>query len=158
MVSANFGQRQRYRIKLPMGKERDPWKTRVVMSTLPVNQLPQSTGREGVKEVCAVEVVLDPLDMKRKSFRDGTTYHIFANKRSYPGKNRHWYNFGKEYNRADFEVRMITGAGLRFEVWSKDGLRRSRDHDEIEVEWKVADGTIPPPPAPLEQGAGIYRW
>ena len=53
---------------------------------------------------------------------------------------------------------MITGTGLKFEVWSKDGLRRSRDHDEIEVEWKSADGSVPSVPLAQEQGQGIYRW
>lgn len=119
-----------------MGQEDNPWKTRIVMSKLPANQLPSSMRGEGASEVCAVEVVLNHGDMKRK--------------------NRHWYNLGKEYNRAEFEVRMLIGAGLRFEIWSKDGLR-SKTHDEIEVEWESADGKTGPALTPAqEHGYGIY--
>ena len=137
VVRADYGASQRYRLKLDMGKERDPWKTRIVMSTLPANQLPQSMRRDGAKEVCAVEAILHPRDMKRK--------------------NRHWYNMGKEYNRAEFEVRMIVGTGLRFQIWSRDGVR-SRDHEEIEVMWENADGTMPQMGPAGDYGLGIYRW
>ena len=159
LVSANFGQRQNYRLKLPMGKERDPWKTRIVMSPLPANQLPSSTRRDGAKEVCAIETVLDPQDMKREYCGKIRYLHPSGADCGLPlGKNRHWYNFGKEYNRAEFEVRLLAQTGLRFEIWNKDGLRRSRDHDEIEVQWESADGRLPPPPPAQEQGYGIYRW
>ncbi len=117
MVKKGEGSKHRYRIKLAMGKETDPWKTSIVMSTLPANQLPRSLQHDGTKPVCAVETVLSPSDMKRK--------------------NRHWYNLGKEYNRADFEIRLLAEAGLKFEIWGKSGLR-SRTHDEIEVEWAQA--------------------
>lgn len=121
-----------------MGKEREPWKTRIVMSHLPVHQLPSSLKRAGAREICAVEAILNPRDMKRK--------------------NRHWYEFGKEYNRAEFEVRMLIGAGLRFEIWSKDGIR-SRDHGEIEVQWENVEHQMPPMQGPgAEQGLRIYRW
>lgn len=43
--------------------------------------------QHGAHVVCEVETTLRPSDMKRK--------------------NRHWYNFGDEYNRAEFEVRLI---------------------------------------------------
>ena len=136
VVKADYGASQRYRLKLDMGKEREPWKTRIVMSTLPAHQLPSSLRRDGAREVCAVEAILSPQDMKRK--------------------NRHWYNLGREYNRAEFEVRLIVGTGLKFQIWNADGIR-SRDHEEIEVQWESVDGRMPPPPANPE-GLGIYRW
>ena len=136
-VKSDYGASQKYRLKLAMGKERDPWKTRIVMSSLPANQLPQSLRREGAREVCAVETILNPRDMKRK--------------------NRHWYNLGREYNRAEFEVRLIVGTGLKFQIWSKDGIR-SRDHDEIEVQWESPESMLPPGQAGQEFGTNIYRW
>jgi hypothetical protein len=101
-----------------------------------VNQLPNSLKRAGAREICGVEAILNPRDMKRK--------------------NRHWYDFGKEYNRAEFEVRMIIGTGLRFEIWSKDGIR-SREHEEIEVQWEGVEERMPQM-QPSEQGLTIYRW
>jgi hypothetical protein len=136
VVRANTGASQRYRLKIDMGREREPWKTRIVTSELPVNQLPTSLKRAGAREICGVEAILNPRDMKRK--------------------NRHWYEFGKEYNRAEFEVRMIIGTGLRFEIWSKDGIR-SREHDEIEVQWEGVEERMPQM-QPSEQGLTIYRW
>lgn len=132
IVRSDTGVSQKYRLKLDMGKEREPWKTRIVMSTLPANQLPSSLKSDQAREVCAVEAMLNPRDMKRK--------------------NRHWYNLGQEYNRAEFEVRMIVGTGLKFQIWSKDGVR-SRDHEEIEVQWENVDGRMPP-----AQDLGIYRY
>ncbi len=125
IVQADSGASQRYRLKIDMGKEREAWKTRIVTSSLPVHQLPSSMKRDGAKEVCAVEAILNPRDMKRK--------------------NRHWYNFGREYNRAEFEVRLIVGTGLKFQIWSRDGIK-SRDHEEIEVQWENAEGQLPPAP------------
>lgn len=119
-----------------MGKEREPWKTRIVMSHLPVNQLPSSLKKGGAREICAVETMLHPRDMKRK--------------------NRHWYNIGKEFNRAEFEVRMLIGAGLRFEIWSRDGIR-SRDHEEIDIKWETVENQMPSPQM-AQQGTAIYRW
>lgn len=136
VVSANTGASQRYRLKLDMGRESEPWRTRIVMSTLPDHMLPQSMRRAGAKEVCGVETILNPRDMKRK--------------------NRHWYNFGTEYNRAEFEVRVLVGTGLRFEIWSKDGLRRSREHEEIEVQWEHAEEHANA--RVREPGSAIYRW
>jgi hypothetical protein len=45
------------------------------------------------------------------------------------------YNFGPQYQRADFEVKVIIGtADLKFQLWGKNG-QLSRDHEEIEVQW-----------------------
>lgn len=113
----------------------DPWNTRIVMSHMPANQLPTTLRQDGAREICAVETTLNPRDMKRK--------------------NRHWYNFGREYNRAEFEVRMLIGAGIRFEIWSNDGIR-SRESDEIEVQWESVDQKLPPAPV-QDAGLGIYQ-
>ena len=71
----------------------------------------------GAKDACVIEVKFDPRDMKRK--------------------NRHWYNRGDEYSRAEFDVCFIVGAGLKFEIRSLDGLRCQANH-EIQVQWDPA--------------------
>lgn len=108
-VRADTAISERYRYKIPLGKENEPWRTYIVMSALPVDQLPRSLRYEGVKELCSVETVLKACDMKRKNHR--------------------WYNLKKEYNLADFEVRLLIGTGLRFEICGTDGVR-SMEHDE----------------------------
>lgn len=94
------------------------------------------------REVCAVETILHPRDMKRR--------------------NRRWYDLQKEYNLAEFEVRLIVGTGLRFQIWSKDGVR-SRDHEEIMVQWEDVDGRVQGvggvgAQGGWEAGQGVYRW
>ncbi|KAK5112470.1 hypothetical protein LTR62_004227 [Meristemomyces frigidus] len=118
IVQADTGICQPYQIKLDMGKEVQPWRTYVVMSSLPARQLPQSMKREGARVICAVETKLRSTDMKRK--------------------NRHWYDLGREYNRATLVVQMLVGVGLRFQILVGEEVR-SRDHGEIEVEWESAD-------------------
>ena len=143
IVRAEYGAAQKYRLKIDMGREREPWKTRIVVSSLPAHLLPSSLARDGAREVCAVEAILTPEDMKRK--------------------NRHWYNLGREYNRAEFEVRLIVGAGLRFQIWTLDGVK-SRDHEEIEVQWESMDGRLPVngsvagSPPQQAHGLGLYRF
>ncbi len=72
-------------------------------------------------------------------------------------KNRHWYNLGQEYNRAEFEVRILVGAGLTFEIWSKDGIR-SQQHNEIHVDWESAEDNMRPSAAIADKGQGMDRW
>jgi len=115
IVRADYGVSERYCIKIAMGREMEPWRTHIVQSSLPAHQLPRSMRHGGASIVCSIETVLHARDMKRK--------------------NRHWYNFRDEYNRAEFEIRMIVGTGLRFEIWSADGMIRSRNQDEIAVQW-----------------------
>ncbi|KAK3117675.1 hypothetical protein LTR53_000703 [Teratosphaeriaceae sp. CCFEE 6253] len=136
VVRANTGISERYRYKIEMGKESEPWRTHIVMSTLPPAQLPRSLNREGVKEVCSIETVLKTSDMKRK--------------------NSHWYNLGKEYNVADFEVRLVVGTGLRFEICGADGVR-SREHEEIEVQWENVEGSSNVPASDGLAASEIYR-
>lgn len=109
VVRADTGVSHHYRFKIPMGKELEPFKTYIVMSTLPAGQLPTSMRHGVAQEVCAVTTVLSPKDMRRK--------------------NASWYNLKKEYNMVEFEVRMIIDTGLRFEIWTPDGIR-SQSHDE----------------------------
>ncbi|KAK5125632.1 hypothetical protein LTR85_011906 [Meristemomyces frigidus] len=119
VVDMKDGINQRFRYKIPLGHERDPWRTKIVMSTLSPGQLPKSTKHDGVKQVCTVETVLDTGDMRRK--------------------NHKWYHFRKEYNLAEFDVKLRVGTGLQFEIWGQQGCR-SKGHEEIEVEWESPDG------------------
>lgn len=92
------------------------------MSTLPVTQLPRSLKGNGAREICVVEAKLHAKDMKRK--------------------NHHWWNLAREYKLADFEIRTHCSTGLRFEIW-KDGVR-SREHEQITVQWESAEGRVQP--------------
>lgn len=86
------------------------------MSTASKENLPRSLKQDGAKVLCEVESVLTEVEMK--------------------AKNRHWYNRGERYLRANFDVRVILGAAdLKFQLWSKGGRICSRDHDTIEVKW-----------------------
>lgn len=137
IVGSECGVTHRYRMKLHMGEERLPWRARIVMSALPADRLPRSMKQAGAREVCGVETILHPRDMKRK--------------------NRHWYELGREYNRAEFDVRVLIGTGLRFEIWSKDGIR-SREHDEIEVQWENVEAYAHNAQRSPAAGLGLYRW
>ncbi|EXJ73469.1 uncharacterized protein A1O5_03230 [Cladophialophora psammophila CBS 110553] len=113
-VSVQNGVKQRYSMKIQPGSERLPWQSQIVMSSLPPDQLPSSLNDPGAQPVCKVESQL-PQDMKRK--------------------NRHWYNVGPEYLRAEFEMQVLIGpADLKFQTLSRDGVM-SRDHESIDVEW-----------------------
>ncbi len=99
---------------LHLGLNDHPWNTQVVMSTLPADLLPTSLNKSGAQRVCKVESSL-PQDLKLK--------------------NRHWYNAGPQYLRAEFDMQVLIGpADLRFQTLSKDGII-SRDHAAINVEW-----------------------
>jgi hypothetical protein len=70
---------------------------------------------DSVKTVCEVNATLDEIDMKVK--------------------NRHWYNRGPRYLRAEFDVKTLIGpADLGFQVWTKNGVCNT-DHDSIDVKW-----------------------
>lgn len=92
------------------------------MSDLPSHQLPRSIRNKGVSSVCTVEAALDSCDMKLKNHR--------------------WYHCRKCYYEAEFSVKMLVGTGLQFEIWGQNG-RKSRSHDEIEVQWASADDSAP---------------
>ncbi|USW48993.1 hypothetical protein Slin15195_G023120 [Septoria linicola] len=136
-VSADEGVKQKYRHKLDFTKPGAPQHATILMSSLPSHQLPSSMRRGGVKKVCQIEFVVAPDHLKPK--------------------NRHWYNRGKKYYRAEYEVRAIIAAGLSFQIWGQDGLL-SKSHDEIEVQWQPVDGKAPPPPRHSVAPDGLYRY
>jgi len=69
-----------------------------------------------------METVLDPCDMQRK--------------------NSKWFHLRKEYNQAEFDVKLLVGTGLHFEIWGNQG-RKSKGHEEIEVDWELPDEDMP---------------
>ena len=117
MVRADAGVSEKYRYKVAMGKEAEPWRTHIVMSALPAARLPSSLRREGVRVVCSVDTVLQTSDLRRKNHR--------------------WYHLKKEYNMAEFEIKMLVGTGLRFEIWGSNGVR-SREHGESRPSLRIA--------------------
>jgi hypothetical protein len=136
-VSIKEGIKHRYKLKLDPVKVDRPWRARVLMSTLPVSELPRSLKKEGSHSVCSVESVLSHRDMKKK--------------------NRHWYNFGPKYYRAEFDVRVIIGAAdLKFEMVGKDGVV-SMPHDQIEVQWMTATKQTTPLEGAGEELSGLYK-
>ena len=49
--------------------------------------------------------------------------------------NDHWWNLGKRYELADFEVKIIPGsADLKFQLWN-NGMLVNSPEDSIEVKW-----------------------
>jgi hypothetical protein len=119
VVSIVEGIKHNYRIKIDHGKDRSPWRATLVMSSLPAYQLPNSMKSKGVKVLCSLESVLDRADLKLK--------------------NRHWYNFGPLYYRAEFELRILIGpADLKFQMWGKTG-QLSKAHEDIGVQWNATD-------------------
>ncbi|KAK4982639.1 hypothetical protein LTR50_007651 [Elasticomyces elasticus] len=135
-VDVKKGVNQSFRCKIPLGRERDPWHTRVVMSRMPARDLPRSLKHEGAKVVCKIETELDPCDLRPK--------------------NDKWYHLRREYTLAEFDMKMLVGPGLRFEIWGKQG-RKSKAHDEIEVEWQPANDDGPEPAPDMQNEFGMYR-
>ena len=71
-------------------------------------------------------------------------------------KNRHMWQLSPKYYRVEFMVKVLVGpADLKFEIWSKDGDRCSRDHDHVEVKWDPPRSTAIDDDA--QDMAGIYR-
>lgn len=117
MVDADWGKEHRYRRKIDLGQEQLAHKTTIVVSTSQSDFLPKSLSkpREGVRELCEIQTVLDSGSLSRK--------------------NHKWWNLRKEYNLAEFRVRLLVGSGLKFEILNKDG-KCAKVHDEISVEWE----------------------
>ncbi|KAL6718179.1 hypothetical protein ACLMJK_004267 [Lecanora helva] len=117
-----------YVIKRNPGSEYDPWKTDIVMSSLPKHQLPTNIHQHGSKKICDVSSVLknQAVDMKLK--------------------NRRWWQTGDKYWRFRFDVKVIPGhADLRFNMLTKDKKVINEDHKAIEVIWQAAPETLPVP-------------
>ena len=77
-----------FSLKMKPGDEGKPWKTSIVVSNAPGEQLPTNLEQDGAQILCNVESVLKDkgIDMKVK--------------------NRHWYNLGEKYVRAIFHVKV----------------------------------------------------
>ena len=111
-----------YCLKIAPGHERDPWKTNIIMSTLPRNQLPGSLNQEGVQVLCEVESNLRDSAVERKL------------------KNRHWWNYREKYLRVQFDVNVIIGAAdLQFQLQSRDKRVLSVGHSAIRVDWEAPE-------------------
>jgi hypothetical protein len=141
VVSTNHMPSHRFRYKIALGQESQRWHTRVVMSSLPADQLPHAIKpNNGVNLVCKVESQLSRFDMRRK--------------------NHKWYHLKKEHHLAQFDVKMLIGTGLKFEIWGKDEFGnqaiRSKKHDEIHVAWEAPDGEGYAGKSPVVDEAGIY--
>lgn len=57
---------------------------------------------------------------------------------------------------ADFSICSQVGTGLKFEIWSSNGLR-SKDHDQIDVQWQAVDGSSSAS-GPADEVYGMYKW
>lgn len=66
-MSVKDGIWKEYRAKIDDGQQHLPWKTEIVMSSLPVEKLQRSMKQEGVRHICSVEVQLDEQNMKKKN-------------------------------------------------------------------------------------------
>ena len=113
---------KQYWLKIPADKVGTPWKTDIIMSTLPPGLRPTalSQNQDEAKVICRIESLLkgDVVDIKLK--------------------NRHWYNFGEKYYRCRFDVRVILGAAdLRFQLESRNRKILSGGHEAINVTWDV---------------------
>lgn len=81
--------------KLQQRQLQRPWKTQFVFSTAPSDQLPSSVARESVQNLFTVEVSLENVSR---------TLH-----------NQHWWDRGRLYESAAFDVKLIPGsADLNF--------------------------------------------
>ncbi|EKG18078.1 hypothetical protein MPH_04768 [Macrophomina phaseolina MS6] len=124
-IAVRRGIRHPYRLKRALGTERAPWRTQIVMSALPPDQLPSSLKQQkgqphSVSSVCTIESSLEHADMQRKNAR--------------------WYHWAREYWLAEFEMRILLGpADLRFQLWGKDGQRLDREERDVAVEWEVVE-------------------
>jgi hypothetical protein len=104
-----------------MGRENEPWKVSIVMSPLPLDDLPHNIGQDGVQRVCDLDISTDNVDRTLKNHR--------------------WYHFGPTFWRTTFDVKVVVGpADLSFQLWSKDKRIRSNTHEPIAVKWMPAEG------------------
>lgn len=108
-----------FHLKTDVGRENEPWKVQIVMSTRMPGELPRSLHHEGVQTVCNLDIFTDNVDKKLK--------------------NRHWYSSKPAFWRTSFEVKVVVGpADLTFQLWSKGERIRSK-HEPISVHWMPAE-------------------
>ena len=123
-------------LKVNLGQEDKPWRTDIVMSDRPKDELPRSLNRPGAWILCNIQSSLDPDHLKRK--------------------NKRWYSLGKEYNHAEFILKVLIGASdLKFQLWNMDGERISRDHKDIQVRWDPPQANAET--VDMQSDAGVYR-
>lgn len=58
---------------------------------------------------------------------------------------------------ADFSVRMVVGAGLKFEILNKDG-QCAYKHDEVAVSWEPVMANSNPEPEPDGRSPEMYSY
>jgi hypothetical protein len=111
------GTSKRVTAKLQQKQLHRPWKAQFVFSAAPSNQLPQSVARENVSNLCIVEASLANVSK---------TLH-----------NHRWWNRGRPYHSAEFEVKLIPGsADLKFQLLNNN--RVINNNDSVEVTWEAA--------------------
>lgn len=128
VVDADYGRELKYRRKIQMGCEQEPQRTRLVTFLGRRNALPKSLPKEQTADGVSISDIVAVLDQS-----------------SLRRKNSRWYNLRKEYNLADFRVRLLVGAGLKFEILNKDG-RCLHKHDELPVRWEPVKANDEPDP------------
>ena len=137
-VSPEHPIQHNFTVKRNPGQEHQPWQTDIVVSELPRGQLPRSLKRAGAKNLCTIVATLDSKDVTRK--------------------NHQWYKVGRsEYSIAEYTVKvLINPADMKFQIWSKDHQRISRDHDAIEVKWDPPQRE-PPSVVDMQDSSGVYK-
>ena len=70
------------------GEEGKSWKTIIIVSNAPTEQLPTSLEQDGAQSLCSIESVLKGTGMDMKV------------------KNRYWYSLGEKYVRVRFQVKV----------------------------------------------------
>ncbi|KAG8532511.1 uncharacterized protein KY384_002388 [Bacidia gigantensis] len=119
-----------YSIKKSPGDEHKPWETRLVMSSLPRDQLPTNVSQYGSKGLCSVSASLKDTNVIWKA------------------KNKHFWNRGKKHWKIEFDIKVVLGAAdLQFVFMTKDKQVISKGHDAIKVVWQ------PVKSAPSQAGA-----
>lgn len=112
------GVSKRVTAKLQQRQLQRPWKAQFVFSTAPPDQLPQSVARENVKNLCVVEASLQNVS---KTLR-----------------NQHWWNLGRRYELALFDVKLVPGsADLKFQLLNNNQVINTEE-DSVEVTWEAA--------------------
>ncbi|KAJ5888612.1 hypothetical protein N7495_008653 [Penicillium taxi] len=114
------GVTQVFRRKILPNTLNKPWMAQIVMSTLPLHQLPQSMSRPGARLICNIRVDMSSVDRKPK--------------------NDHWYDFRPKYYVAHINLKVVVGpTDLGFELWNMNGGRiRGETHDPVTVSWNTA--------------------
>ncbi|OKP09724.1 hypothetical protein PENSUB_4995 [Penicillium subrubescens] len=113
------GLTKQFQLKIDPGRESEPWRVSIVMSTLPPDQIPHNLSSKGAQRICDLDISTDSVDKKLK--------------------NRHWYSMKPAFWRSTFDVRVVVGpADLSFQLWSRDKRIQASKHEPIAVNWMPA--------------------